>query len=339
MPYRKYTRKGSPNIWLSIKIKGRRRIRRSAGTADGKIADALAQRIEAKEWSRLIHGDPASLTFAEAVMIYVDDGHDARFTAPLVAHFKDMPLSDMKPGHIRTAARSIYPDAKSATWNRQVIVPARAVINHAASKGLAQFIKVDRFPELRPVRKAPEAHWLPGFLAHAEPRLACLALFMRTTAARIGQTIALEWNALDLAAGTAIIPPAKGYPERKAFLPPDVVARLANLNRGRGPVFGFVNRWEVYRPWRETCAAASIPYIGPHSAGRRAFATAMSRAGVDPKTAAELGGWKSMRLMLEVYTDSAASPEVINRVFGTNQTQRIVGNALNSGKLTKETKA
>lgn len=326
MPYRKYTRKGSPNIWLSIKIKGRRRIRRSSGTADGKIAEALAQRLEAKEWARLIHGDPAALTFAEAVLMYVNDGHDIRFTAPLVRHFRDMLVADMKPGHIRTAGRDIYPQAKPATWNRQVIVPARAVINHAASKGLAQFIRVDRFAELRPVRKAPDALWLPAFLDHAPPPLAALALFMRTTAGRIGQAVALDWKAVNLSAGTAVIPPAKGYPERVAFLPPDVVARLANLEKGKGPVFGFVNRWEVYRPWRGACEAAGIPYVGPHSAGRRAFATAMSRAGVDPKTAAELGGWKSMRLMLEVYTDSAAGPEVVHRVFGTNETQSTVRN-------------
>lgn len=330
MPHHLYRRSDTPNWWIDIKVKGRRRIRRSAGTPDRKIAKALAQRIEAAEWGRLIHGDSATLTFAEAVLMYVDDGHSDLYTAKLVAHFMDAKVATIKPGHIRAAAPVLYPGAKPATWNRQVVTPTRAIINHAAGKELAAFIKVKNFPELRPVRRAPAADWLPAFMTHAGPGLAALALFMRITAARIGQAVALGWDAVDLQAGTAIVPPAKGYPERMVFLTREMVAMLANLEDARvgssrleyrdGPVFGFVNRWAVYRPWRATCGAASIPYVGPHSAGRRAFATAMSRAGIDPKTAAELGGWKSMRLMLEIYTDSNASPAVVNEVFGKRVT-------------------
>lgn len=325
MPHHLYRRSDTPNWWIDIKVKGRRRIRRSAGTPDRKIAKALASRIEAAEWGRLIHGDSATLTFAEAVLMYVEDGHSDLYTAKLVSYFMNDKVADIKPGHIRAAAPVIYPGAKPATWNRQVIVPARAVINHAASKELAEFIKVKNFPELRPVRRAPAADWLPAFMTHAGPGLAALALFMRITAARIGQAVTLGWDAVDLKAGTAIVPPAKGYPERVAYLTRDIVAMLANLEKGRGPVFGFKRRWAVYKPWQAACEAAGIPYVRPHSAGRRAFATTMSRAGVDPKTAAELGGWKSMRLMLEIYTDSNASPAVVNEVFGkrvTNRTQK-----------------
>jgi integrase len=155
---------------------------------------------------------------------------------------------------------------------------------------------------------------------HAPANLAALALFMRITGARIGQAVALKWEAVDLSAKSVIVLPAKGYPERTAFITNDMVAMLANLDKG-GPVFGFKYRWSVYGPWRATCEAAGIAYVRPHSAGRRAFATAMSRAGVDPKTAAELGGWKSIRLMLDIYTDSNASAAVVNEVFGTNESQ------------------
>ena len=322
MPYRIYSRAGSPALWLDIKIKGRRRIRRSSGTADRKIAEALAARIEAREWTRLIHGDPAALSFAEATMIYVDDGKPEDFTAKLVAHFRNELVAAIKPGTIRAAARVIYPDASPATWNRQVITPTRAIINHAAGKGLAAWIKVSRFPELRPVRHAPDAEWLPAFTASAPPRIAALAMFMRVTAARVGQAIAIDWSRVDLQAGTAVIPAAKGYPERLARLPAAMVAMLANLDGNRqGRVFGFKQRWQVYRPWKAACTAAGIAYVPTHSAGRRAFATLMQRAGVDPKTAAELGGWRSLRLMLEIYTDADTSPGLIERVFGTNEAQ------------------
>jgi integrase len=156
-------------------------------------------------------------------------------------------------------------------------------------------------------------------LEHATPRIAALALFMRVTAARTTQAISVEWEKVDLRAATAIIPISKKHPERIARLTPELVAALANLipegKEPKGRVFGYERRWSVYEPWKAACEAAGIPYVPPHSAGRRAFATSMARAKVDPKTAAGLGGWKSIRLMLEIYTDADESPDIINSVF------------------------
>lgn len=320
MPSKVYRRPGSENWWLDITVKGRKRVRRSAGTTDRKKAEALAQALEAREWQRLIQGDPATLTFAEAALIYVDDGKQDAFVDRLVAHFKDRLVKDIGPEDVRSAARVLYPQAKPGTWNRQVIAPARAIINHAAGKKLAGFIRIKNFPAPAPVRRAPTADWLPAFMAHADPRTAALALLMRVTGARIGQAIALTWDAIDLSAGEAIIPAAKGYPERKAMLTRELVALLANLEKG-ARVFGFEHRWSVYRPWRAVCKAAGIPYVIPHSAGRRAFATTMRQAGVDPKTAARRGGWASLRVMLEIYAGEDENPELIEDVFGTKLSQ------------------
>jgi integrase len=317
MPHNVYRRPGSDNWWIDIQVKGRKRLRRSAGTTDEGRAKALAERLEAQEWNRLLHGDTATLTFAEAVIIYVDDGKPEAFLAPLVKHFKDRLVASIGPEDIKAAAKVLYPDAKPATWNRQVVVPARAVINHAAGKRLASYIRVKTFKELRPVRKAPAADWLPAFMAHANPRIAALALFMRVTAARIGQAIEMRWGAVDLQSGQAIIPAAKGFPERLARLTPELVALLANLEKGKGPVFGYQHHWSIYKPWRKACEDAGIPVVMPHTAGRRAFATAMRAAGVDPKTAAARGGWASIRLMLDVYAGEDEDPGLIDRVFGT----------------------
>ena len=325
MPYQLYKRAGSPHIWISVKVKGRGRIRRSSGTPDRKTAKALAERIEAQEWGREIHGDTASLTFAQAVMMYVNEGHSDAFTIPLVRHFKDMLVADMRGGHIRAAARAIYPDAKPATWNRQVLTPCQAIINYAASKDLAASIKVERFKELRPVKKAPGEGWMTKFLVAATPEIAALALFMQTTGARIGQALAITWGDVDFSAQVVVIPAAKGFPDRRARLIPEVVAILANLPGERsGLVFRHQHRWTVYPLWKAACEAAGIAYIGPHSAGRRAFATEMQRKGIGPKTAARLGGWSSVKLMLEIYADADEDPAIVDSVFsGTNQTQRV----------------
>lgn len=316
MSFTLYQRPGSPNWYASITVPGRDRLRTSCRTPIKKRARKFAEAIEQKEWDRRTTGDGKTLTFAEAVMLYRKDGKPTQYLKPLVRYFKNQTIDSIKPGHIKAAAAAIYPGANPATWNRQAVTPARAVINHAAERGLTHNIKVRRFHESRPIRKAPAADWLPAFMAAAPPRIAALALFMRVTAARVGQAIEMEWESVDLSEGIAIVPAAKGHPERRAFLTPECVAALANIEGKRtGRVFGFRSRRRVYDPWRATCEAAGIPYVSTHSAGRRAFATEMARAHIDPKTAADLGGWKSVRIMLDIYTDSAASREVVNRVF------------------------
>lgn len=340
MSFTRYKRRGSPHWQIAITVPGRKRIRRSSRTPDKKRANALAEAIEAKEWDRRTTGDESALTFAEAVMLYRRDGGSAQYLAPLVKHFKDRSVTGILAADIKAAASELYPKATAATWNRQVVTPARFVINHAADRGLASHIKVKKFLELRPVRKAPVADWLPAFLDHAPPRMAALALLMRVTAARIGQAIDLDWNAVNLTEAIAIIPSAKNHADRKAFLTPECVAALANIDGERkGLVFGFRSRRRVYDAWYAVCDAAGIARVGTHDAGRRAFATSMAHAGVDPKTAADMGGWKSVRIMLEIYTDSAASREVLNRVFsGTTASQSVVRNHRTTGKNARSSK-
>lgn len=322
MSVKLYRRPESPHWHAAITVPGRDRIRTSCRTTDKKRARALAEALEAKEWKRRTDGEESTLTFSEAVMLYRKDGKPTRFLLPLVKHFKDRSIASFTIGDVRAAAAAIYPTASAATWNRQVITPVRSVINHAADRGLAERADIKKFRELRPVRKAaPAADWLPAFIASAEPRVAALALFNRVTGARVGQAISIEWKAVDLSSGTVVIPAAKGHPERRAYLTPELIAMLANLPGYRaGRVFGFRSRRRVYDPWRAACDAAGIPYVPTHPAGRRGFATDMARAGVDPKTAADLGGWATMRIMLEAYVDSAASREVVNRVFSSTLT-------------------
>ena len=326
MPHHVYKPKGSINWHISVKIKGRNRIRRSSGTPDKAKAQAIASRIEAREWKHLTEGDRAATTFSDAVMDYVSDGKSAGFLLKLVKHFKDTPLIDIKAGHIRSAARVIYPDAKAATWNRQVITPARAVINHAASKGIVPHIIVESFPVQSVPRRDPGKAWMAAFLGSAKPRLGALMLFMRTTGTPIGQALGLTWQDFDLQNAVVAIPErnkGKGYPARLAELTPQLVALLAALEGPRlGQVFGYKARGSgLYKAIRKACADAKIDYVPTHPVGRRGFFTTMHRAGIDVKTASRRGGLASTRLALEVYTDDDEQVGLIGDVFGTFETK------------------
>ena len=113
------------------------------------------------------------------------------------------------------------------------------------------------------------------------------------------------------------MPPAKGHPALEVSLVPEMVADLANLKPRGGKVFGYTSRHSVYGPWKTTCERAGIPYVPPHQAGRHSFATeAVTRQGVDAKTAMDMGGWKSSRLFNETYVHGEGHHDVAMAVFG-----------------------
>jgi integrase len=255
-----------------------------------------------------------------AVQHYIKAGKSNRFLAPLWDRWERVLVRDITPGIVRTAARDIYPKAGPATWNRQVITPARAVINHAADLGLCSPIRVKRFKEPKAERRATERAWHDRFVANAPPALAALCLFMFQSGARVGEATALEWKDVNLQEGWARFGRTKNGHPHKVHLTVEMVALLANLPKGR-KVFGFATRHCVYRPWKVTCRRAGIAPLTPHEAGRHSFATAAARHGIDPATIARLGNWHSPRFVMDTYVQPRDGREVIEEVFGTPASQ------------------
>ncbi len=105
---------------------------RSAGTPDKAIAERIRAEIEIAEWKRHLDGPHAHVTFAQAALAYLEAEKSERFIAPIAAHWKDTPLREITAEAVRQSAFKLYPNAKGATRNRQVIVPTQAIINHAA---------------------------------------------------------------------------------------------------------------------------------------------------------------------------------------------------------------
>jgi integrase len=290
-------------LWLRGSVAGNR-IHRSTRTADKAIAEQIRTATEAREWQRRLYGTEAVLTFAQAVTRYLDAGKPERFLAPLVAHFRDDPVKDIKPGTIAQAATKLYPLAGPATRNRQAIAPAQAVINHAAAAGLCPFIRVPRFKVQKTIKPYAEISWIDAFVAAASPRLAALAWFMFLTGARISTATGLRWEDVDLGRGVVVLRKPKGQDDERSHLPPALVVALANIPGERAPrqrVFGYGSRSSVYGPWATACKRAGVLYIPPHRAGRHGFATGLLRESVDPVTVAKLGHWKTPRHVYDTY--------------------------------------
>ena len=321
-------------IWHYSGTVAGRRLRGSTETSDKALAQRIAAETEALAWRRHLDGPGAHVTFAQAAIAYRQAEKPTRFLDRIEDHWKDTLIREITAGAVRASALKLYPKAKGATRNRQVIVPTQAIINFAADLEWCSRITVKRFEVETKIKEPATLAWVEAFVAHASPHLGALCLFMFGTGARIGEAVALTWGALDLAQRSAIINQSKTGSERKAHLPGPVVAALANIPSNRNPgelVFGYLDPQNVKQVWDHAVARAGITRLTPHSC-RHGFATTMLRAGFDVKTVAKLGGWKDAATVLEHYAHAMDDPTLTDALFGTNLTQAQTAITATTGK-------
>jgi len=302
------------------------RVRESLGTRDKALAEELRAQLEARLWKRRAYGEEAVRTFDEAVEAYVKAGGENLFLHPLLEHFKGRVLGTIKPGEIHNAARTIYPDRKPATWNRQAIVPARAVINHAAGLGWCAPLKVKQFAVDGVRRQAADRAWLDAFLTRADidklPHLGAAVLFMWQTGARISETVRVLPEHVDLHERIVWLEKTKIGKWEPAHVTHELVVRLANLPKADGvPLFGYASRFGLDRRMRAVCRRGELAWRSPHEAGRHSYATNALKGGATPRQVMEGGRWKSARMVLEVYAHAENGGRDIADMFDAELTQ------------------
>ncbi|HCP81265.1 MAG TPA: site-specific integrase [Octadecabacter sp.] len=336
MPLKLYLR---GKIWHYRGSVAGRQLRGTTGATEKARAERVKAEIEQRAWQRRFDGPGAGLTMAQVFTAYLDADKSERFLMRLADYWKDKPVEDIRPEVIRQAAKRIYPNANEPTWNRQVIKPTQAAINHAAELGWCHRISVKRYPE-NPEEKTPAtSEWVQAFAEQADqdglPHLGALCLFMFATAARVGESCNLIWRDVDISAATVELHLFKPTPwTRTAHLPPDVVVALASIPSNRNPderVFGYAGRGSVRGPWNNVIKRAQIERLTPHCC-RHGFATSMLHLGFDPKTVAERGGWKDATTVLRTYAHAMKDKTVTNALFDTNRTQSIGGKSVTNSK-------
>ncbi|MEM1287113.1 MAG: tyrosine-type recombinase/integrase [Pseudomonadota bacterium] len=290
MPSLKIEKRGS--VYYASGTVAGRRIRQSLRTGDRATAKEQAAILEARLWKRHSYGEEAVRTFEEAALSYLEAGGERRFMAPLLTHFRGHKLADIHPEDVRQAARVIYSNAKASTRNRQAIVPAQAVINHAHGKGWCQLLRVEKFSEGTPLRKHASEEWLDRFIRQALaddlPHLAALVIFMADTAARVSEALRVTGDDLDLRKATVIFGRTKTGEHQTAALTPTTVAALANLAPfGDGPVFRYRSRSAVNARIKAVCRRAGIEYLSSHKCGRHSFGRRAMQRGTSVPDAME----------------------------------------------------
>ncbi len=296
-----------------------------------------------------LDGPQEVLTFPQAVALYLKAGKSDNYLGKIEDYWKDAKVKDMTAGAIKQSAPVLYPGCSGATWNRQVITPTQAVINHCAELEKCAFVRIKRFDFDETVKTPVDQLWLDTFLLYARPVIKALVLVMYATACRFCEAHRLNWKTdIDFARRTIKIRDTKTGKQRTAHMPQPALVALANLPRERQPYTqgnAYLERpfWRsestLRNYWDQDVAKAAEAEPGferlTFHCCRHGFATTMLRKGTDPKTAAHLGGWDDIALFMETYAHAMQDPTLTDKLFGTELTQAEEHNEQNQ-QLTKK---
>jgi integrase len=235
-------------------------VNRSTQTSDRRTAQKLL--VEWRDEARrlAVNGHkPDVPTFAYAVASYLKAERSHRFIAPLLEHFAEMPLDRIDQAAIDRAAVALYPDATSATRNRQVYSPVSAILRHAGvtialrrPKGAGGQRRLDW---LRP----EQAFALLRAARAVHPRFGSLLTFLLYSGVRLSEALRLEWRDVDLDHAQALIRVTKTGKPVTVHLPRPIINALSSLDRQRPRVFYPIGKGSrAYEMWAEAEEAAGL---------------------------------------------------------------------------------
>jgi site-specific recombinase XerD len=247
--------------WLTGSVptrQGEQRVHESTGETDEGKANKIRLNRELRAQEEIDLDPKDRYTFAQAVELYLEAGKDKRFILELLDHFKETRISDMTGSDVRAAAKAIYPTAVYTTWNRQVVIPTRAVINFAADEGKCRetlikgFSKKDRDVKVSaaPPKRAVDRSYIDDFReASDDPRLSALMLFLFQTGARISDAIKLEDDSpdVDLINRKVIFRDMKNGDDGEADLTIEMVYEIQQLREWKRERLA---SWEVRVLWK-----------------------------------------------------------------------------------------
>jgi len=325
MPLKVGAREGREGLWITGTVTPAGstegvRIRRRAGSDDRRTANEEAAALTAQILRDAYHGPRrGTRSWVEASASYRQFEQRSKGTLDLLArllrHFRETPLSAIGQAEVDRACRALLrPDASPATRLRNVIVPIKAVLTHAARRGWCDMphFEAPRQPKSRTPCLLPAE--VEG-LRQAAPRLAPLITWYVATGCRRGETYLLDWADVDLRGGIARLWPdtTKAGTQRIVRLVPAVVAMLASLPHREGPVFGAV---DIKKSLATAARNAEVELRGVHDL-RHTWASWHYAIERDLMLLRTEGGWATVQ-QVETYAHlmPAGHEGEIRRIWG-----------------------
>jgi integrase len=315
MPLTLTRRAGSPYWWISGSIGGRR-IRESTGTDRRELAEEARASREAELYRSAVHGAPApKITFAQAANSYLAFGGEhspatlLRLQRLLLHLGAKVTCEEITQERLEIAsAKLLRPGAKAATRLREIITPARAVLQHASRRGWCpprQF-DITRGAAVRTEWITPDE--AIALVTAASKHLRPLLVFLVGTGARLGEALDLRWEDVDLTHARTLLRATKNGRDRIVDLCPRVLAALSAIGGRRDHVFRTSSGrpyaekqvqggGQIKTAWASAVSAAGITkHITPHSC-RRTWASWHYAVHQDLLLLKRDGDWSSVALV------------------------------------------
>ena len=237
------------------------------GTLDGERVERSTKATTKRAAQRFLEGLPGALrrpqdvqrqtaTFGDALDLYKawrnPSHNDERYLEALRPKLGHKLLSEISSADLTSAANELYPDGSAATKNRNVIVPAAAVLHHAEACNLCAWIRCRKFKEPKPESRHLSDPQL-AFIAIAEAKgdLRLLLTWLFLVGTRITETLTARLEHIDRRARTIRLKIGKSDEWHVYALPADVMRLLPRTTNGW--VFPWRSRGGADKHRRELC--------------------------------------------------------------------------------------
>jgi len=304
-----YKRNGSSKWWVNWTDRNGKRHRRSSGTNDRKLAEALAAQWVKENFLAEHFGKKPELPFSEALLRYAKAqkrDHPKHFKSKtryrikfLAQWFKGYNVSDFTYGAMQDFADKRMETVSSAMVLRDVAI-IKAAINKARREGLTDF--VPNFPKLKPSR--PRNRWLTvdeerRLVNAAADHLKPLILFAIDTGGRLSELLGLDWRNVDLMARRVTFVETKNGEDRSLRLCQRAEKTLAALGpKDSGPVFTYKDKSlnSIKSAFGNARTKAKLEDVRFHDL-RHTFASRLVQGGIPLYNVMHLTGHKSLSMV------------------------------------------
>ena len=351
MPLETFKHKTSKNLWIKgwvafegARIAGPYRCSSASPTKAG-AENWIAAETDYQRRKHMV-GEDAAQTFSDAVLIYNANAKTAKQLLPIDREIGDTPLNKITGKLLKSLGPKMKPFASTDTWWREIVTPARAVINNAHELKGTPAIKVRQYSSnervaqdtrrkktSRVARTPSDRNWVAAFCEVADPHNAAMLKFMFETAARIDQAVSLTPNDIDAEECQVWLKAQKGHAAGWVKVSEAMMEELLALPKkfSRNPrtgklleqrVFGYNSSTSYNNRWKTICKKAGIPYLSAHAAGRHGFFTELVvRRNINPIDAAKAGRWSDASLPLRVYAHPESNEASLREHFRTKPVQ------------------
>ena len=327
---RLFKRKGSPHWWATWNDQDGKRHRRSSGTSDRKLAEALVAKWVKEDFLAEHFGKKPEVPFSEALLRYAEaqkrdhPRHFERSTRYRLKHlherFRDYSLSEITLAVVQEYLDERLDDVSLATAQKDLST-LRAILNKAFREDLLD--KAPRFPRFK--RLKPRDRWLTveeeqRLVDCAARHLVPIIRFAVDSGGRLSEILGLDWRNVELEHKRVRFVDTKNGEDRTVRLCDRAYATLASLGpKERGPVFTFRGRpiESVRAAFNAARQKAGLKDVRFHDL-RHTFASRLVQGGVPLYDVMHLLGHKSLD-MVQRYSHLApdyqkGAIQVLNRL-------------------------